>query len=87
MRLDKFLKVSRLVKRRTVAKQVADQGRIDINGRPAKSGTNVAPGDVLTIRFGQKRLTVKVERVRESAKKDGADAMYSIESEEPVQTE
>lgn len=87
MRLDKFLKVSRLIKRRTVAKEVADQGRVLINGRTAKSGTDVQHGDELEIRFGQKRLTVKVESVKESAKKEDAASMYSIQNEEPVNKE
>lgn len=54
MRLDKFLKVSRLIKRRTLAKEVADQGRISINGNQAKASSDVKPGDELTVRFGQK---------------------------------
>lgn len=87
MRLDKFLKVSRLIKRRTVAKEVADQGRILVNGRTAKSSTDVSPGDQLEIRFGTRRLTVTVERVQESSKKEDAASMYTIESEEPVNKE
>lgn len=84
MRLDKFLKVSRLIKRRTVAKEVADQGRILVNGRTAKSSTDVGPGDELEIRFGQKLLSVTVENVKDSAKKEDAALMYTIKSEEPV---
>lgn len=53
MRLDKFLKVSRLIKRRTLAKEVADQGRISINGNQAKASSDVKPGDELTVRFGK----------------------------------
>ncbi|HET7522195.1 MAG TPA: RNA-binding S4 domain-containing protein [Bacillales bacterium] len=87
MRLDKFLKVSRLIKRRTVAKEVADQGRILINGRTAKSSSNVSPGDELAIRFGQKRLVVTVESTRDSSKKHDAASMYKIVSEEPVKNE
>ncbi len=60
MRLDKYLKVSRLIKRRTLAKEVSDQGRITINGNVAKAGSDVKVEDVLTIRFGQKLVTVKV---------------------------
>ena len=59
MRLDKFLKVSRLIKRRTLAKQVADQGRITINGKVAKASSVVKESDELAIRFGQKIVTVK----------------------------
>ncbi|HET7580838.1 MAG TPA: RNA-binding S4 domain-containing protein [Bacillales bacterium] len=87
MRLDKFLKVSRLIKRRTVAKEVADQGRVLINGRTAKSSTDIQPGDELEIRFGQKRMTLTVESVKESAKKEDAASMYSIQNEEPVNKE
>lgn len=87
MRLDKFLKVSRLIKRRTVAKEVAGQGRVLVNGRTAKSSTDVNPGDELEIRFGTKRLTVTVESVQESSKKEDAASMYTIQSEEFVNKE
>jgi ribosomal 50S subunit-recycling heat shock protein len=81
MRLDKFLKVSRLIKRRTLAKEVCDQGRISINGRPAKASTSVNVGDVLTITFGTKIVEARVELIQESAKKEVASTMYSILSE------
>jgi ribosomal 50S subunit-recycling heat shock protein len=81
MRLDKFLKVSRLIKRRTLAKEVCDQGRILINGRPAKASTTVAVGDVLTVTFGQKIVEARVELLQESAKKELAAQMYTILSE------
>lgn len=84
MRLDKFLKVSRLIKRRTLAKEVADQGRILINGIAAKASSNVKIGDELTIRFGQKIVTVKIEDLRETTKKEDADKLYSIVKEERV---
>lgn len=61
MRLDKFLKVSRIIKRRSVAKEIADQGRILVNDRPAKSSTKVAAGDTLTIKFGNKTEVVKIK--------------------------
>ncbi|WP_077614569.1 RNA-binding S4 domain-containing protein [Caenibacillus caldisaponilyticus] len=83
MRLDKFLKVSRLIKRRTVAKELADQGRIAVNGRPAKASTEVRPNDILEIRFGHKVMTVKVKGLQESVKKDEASDLYEIVSEEP----
>lgn len=83
MRLDKFLKVSRLIKRRTVAKELADQGRIAVNGRPAKASTEVRPNDILEIRFGHKVMTVKVKDLQESVKKDEASDLYEIVSEEP----
>ena len=70
MRLDKYLKVSRLIKRRTLAKEVSDQGRITINGNVAKAGSDVKVEDVLTIRFGQKLVTVKVTALNEHASKD-----------------
>ncbi|MFS0638437.1 RNA-binding S4 domain-containing protein [Mesobacillus foraminis] len=82
MRLDKFLKVSRLIKRRTMAKEVSDQGRIAVNGVPAKASTNVKVGDELTIRFGQRRVTVKIERVQETSRKEEAAEMYQIIKEE-----
>ncbi|HBD1278858.1 TPA: RNA-binding S4 domain-containing protein [Staphylococcus aureus] len=76
MRLDKYLKVSRLIKRRTLAKEVSDQGRITINGNVAKAGSDVKVEDVLTIRFGQKLVTVKVTALNEHASKDNAKGMY-----------
>lgn len=82
MRLDKFLKVSRLIKRRTVAQEVSDQGRVWINGREAKKSSTVKEGDELTIRFGQKSITVRVDRVAETAKKDEAGEMYTVLKEE-----
>ncbi|MRH44985.1 RNA-binding S4 domain-containing protein [Aquibacillus halophilus] len=84
MRLDKFLKVSRLIKRRTLAKEVADQGRIVINGNQAKASSTVAVGDELTIQFGQKLLTIQVESLREAVKKDEAATLYKVKKEEAV---
>ncbi|UXT62291.1 RNA-binding S4 domain-containing protein [Staphylococcus aureus] len=78
MRLDKYLKVSRLIKRRTLAKEVSDQGRITINGNVAKAGSDVKVEDVLTIRFGQKLVTVKVTALNEHASKDNSKGMYEI---------
>lgn len=82
MRLDKYLKVSRLIKRRTVAKEVADQGRISINGSIAKSSSNVSVGDTLAIRFGNRLMTVEVLELQESTKKEDALNMYRVVSEE-----
>lgn len=82
MRLDKFLKVSRLIKRRTLAKEVCDGGRVTINEKVAKAGSEVKAGDVLTIRFGQKLVTVKIERVAENVRKEDADSMFTIVKEE-----
>ena len=84
MRLDKFLKVSRLIKRRTLAKQVADQGRITIDGKVAKASTDVAPGNELVIRFGQKLVTVTVNELKASTKKEDAMSMYTIVKEEKL---
>lgn len=85
MRLDKFLKVSRLIKRRTLAKEVADKGRISINGIPAKASSNVKVGDQLFIQFGQKLVTVQIEKLQENVRKEDAATMYSILKEEKVQ--
>lgn len=84
MRLDKFLKVSRLIKRRTLAKEVCDQGRITINGQVAKAGSVVKAGDQLVIRFGQKLVTVQIDAVRDVVRKEEAGTMYTIISEDPV---
>lgn len=67
-----------------MAKQVADQGRVLINGRTAKSASDVQPGDELNLRLGQKRIVVTVENLQESQKKEDAASMYTIQSEEPV---
>lgn len=85
MRLDKFLKVSRLIKRRTLAKEVADQGRITINGKVAKASSDVKAGDELSIRFGQKVVTASVNAVKDSAKKEDAASMFTIIKEERLE--
>ncbi|MFJ5966137.1 RNA-binding S4 domain-containing protein [Bacillus sp. NPDC093026] len=82
MRLDKYLKVSRLIKRRTLAKEVADQGRISINGTQAKASSDVKEGDELQIRFGQKLVTVKVNELKDTTKKEEAAGMYTVLKEE-----
>ncbi|KRM66008.1 hypothetical protein FC14_GL000767 [Ligilactobacillus agilis DSM 20509] len=82
MRLDKFLKVSRVIKRRTVAKEIADQGRILINDKVAKSSSTVSVGDVLTIKFGNKTSKIKVLELKETTKKNEAASMYELVSEE-----
>jgi ribosomal 50S subunit-recycling heat shock protein len=87
MRVDKFLKLSRLIKRRTVAKDVSDQGRVWINGRDAKASTAVKVGDELTIQFGQKKVTIRVEALSESTRKEDAANMYTLLREEAYQTE
>ncbi len=84
MRLDKFLKVSFLVKRRTLAKEVCDQGRVTVNGKTAKAGTPVAVGDEIAIRYGRKRVTVRVEKLLNSVRKEDAGQMYVLLREEAV---
>lgn len=85
MRLDKFLKVSRIIKRRSVAKEVADKGRIQINGKLAKSSSTLKVGDVLQIQFGNKTLEVKVLALQDSTKKEDASKMYEILSEKRIE--
>lgn len=81
MRLDKYLKVSRLIKRRTVANEACDGGRVSVNGKPARASYDVKIGDVITINFGSKPLSVKVLEVKETAFKDAAKEMYEAVSE------
>lgn len=76
MRLDKYLKVSRLIKRRTVANDACDGERVCVNGRPVKAGYQVREGDLIEISFGQRTLKVEVTDVRETAGKADAPAMY-----------
>ena len=76
MRLDKYLKVSRLIKRRTVANEACDNARISVNGRPAKASYDVKAGDLLELKFGERTVKVEVLAVTENAKKDDAAAMY-----------
>ena len=76
MRLDKYLKVSRLIKRRTVANDACDADRIIVNGRQAKASYQVKVGDVIEIAFGQRTLKVEVTQVAESVSKSDAPAMY-----------
>lgn len=76
MRLDKYLKVSRLIKRRTVANEACDGQRITVNGKTAKASYEVKIGDVIEIAFGQRTVKVEVAALEENAKKDDAAAMY-----------
>lgn len=78
MRLDKFLKVSRIVKRRTVAKEIADAGRITVNGTKAKPGTELKVGDILDIGFGQRKTRVRVLELRASVRKEEAETLYEL---------
>ena len=76
MRLDKYLKVSRLIKRRTVANEACDAGRVLINGTQAKASTNVKDGDIITILFGNKEVKVEVLSIEETVKKEEAKDLF-----------
>ena len=81
MRLDKFLKVSRILKRRTVAQQACDGGNVDVNGKPAKPGHQLKVGDLVCVHFASASLTFRVKMLKESVKKDEASEMYEIIAE------
>ncbi|MDF7637504.1 RNA-binding S4 domain-containing protein [Leuconostocaceae bacterium ESL0958] len=85
MRIDKFLKLSRIIKRRTVAKELADQGRIQVNGKVVKSAAKVGTNDKITIAFGNKTLTVKVLKLADLVKKEEAQDLYEVLAEEYAQ--
>ena len=76
MRLDRLLKVSRLIKRRTVANEACDAGRVMVNGRPAKASTNVKVGDEIEILFGQKSVKVRVTDIQDTTKKEQAKDLF-----------
>ena len=76
MRLDKYLKVTRLIKRRTVANEACDAGRVTINGKVAKAGTEVKIGDIIEIKFGNNATKVEVLEISETQKKEAAAQMY-----------
>ena len=76
MRLDKFLKVSRLIKRRAIANEACDAGRVIVNGKPAKASAAVKTGDIIEIGFGTKTVKVEVLDVQETVKKDDAKELY-----------
>jgi ribosomal 50S subunit-recycling heat shock protein len=76
MRLDKYLKVSRLIKRRTIANEACDAGRVAINGKPAKASAIVKIGDRITIKFGNKEVAVEVLEVQEAVRKDEAKELF-----------
>lgn len=84
MRLDKFLKVSRIIKRRSIAKEVADNQRIEVNGRTAKSSTKLKIDDIVSIMFGNKVLRIKVLAIRDSTKKEDASNMFEIIEEKKL---
>ncbi|MBR6548297.1 MAG: RNA-binding S4 domain-containing protein [Clostridia bacterium] len=78
MRLDKYLKVSRIIKRRTVANEACDAGRVTVNGKVARASYDVKVGDLLTISLGQRPITARVTVVTEHALKEDAKTMYEI---------
>lgn len=82
MRLDKYLKVSRLIKRRTVANEACSGGRVSLNGKVAKPGAEVKVGDIMTIRFGDRYGKYEILAVAESVRKEGAADLYRILSED-----
>lgn len=81
MRIDKYLKNARLIKRRTIAKEACDQGRILVDGKIAKPGTEVKIGDEVSIKFGEKSTVIKILELNEHVTKDGAKLMYEVLSE------
>ena len=78
MRIDKFLKNSRIIKRRTVAKEACEQGRITVNEKIAKPGTEVKVGDIIFIQFGNRTLKARVELLNETVRKEDAADMYTV---------
>ena len=78
MRLDKFLKVSRIIKRRTVSKEISESSRVKVNGKIAKPSTKLKIGDEIEIEFGRSILTVKVKELREHVLKDDSSMLYEI---------
>jgi len=83
LRLDKYLKVSRIIKRRTVAKEACDGGRVTINGKVAKAGAEVKEGDVMEIRFGNRVGRYEITDVKEVVRKENAAEMYRVLEESP----
>ena len=82
MRLDKYLKVSRIIKRRTVANEACSGGRVSLNGKVAKPGAEVREGDVLEIRFGSRVWRYRIQSVKETVRKEGAQDMYEVLEED-----
>ena len=81
MRLDKYLKVSRLIKRRTVANEACDSERISVNGKSAKASYDVKIGDMITVAFGNRSVTVRVLEIKDTTKKSESTGMYEVISE------
>lgn len=78
MRLDKYLKISRIIKRRTVAKEACEQGRVEVNGKVAKPGLELKEGDEIKITFGSNELKVKVTSLKENVRKEDAQELYVV---------
>jgi ribosomal 50S subunit-recycling heat shock protein len=78
MRLDKFLKISRIIKRRTVANDACDAGRVSLNGRIAKAGAEVSVGDIIEIRFGSSVTKAEITSIKEQVSKDAAGTLYRL---------
>lgn len=87
MRIDKFLKVARVIKRRTVANEVVSKGRVQINDRPAKPSTEVKVGDVIAIQFMSGTSRIRVKELRENVRKDDAATLYEVIDADPSQIE
>lgn len=85
MRLDKYLKVSRMIKRRTVANEACDAGRVLVNGKPARASYEVKPGDIMDLQLGSRSVRAEIVSVNEYARKETADEMYKILSDQPKQ--
>lgn len=78
MRVDKFLKNARIIKRRTVAKAACEQGRVEVNGKVAKPGVELKVGDIIKVTFGSSELSVRVLELKESVRKEDSGAMYEV---------
>lgn len=85
MRLDKFLKVSRIIKRRTLSKEISESSRVKVNGKVAKASTRLKVGDEIEIEFGRSRLTVKVKEIKEHVLKEDSSMLYEIIKEERIE--
>ena len=87
MRLDKFLKVARILKRRTVSKELAANQRVIVNGRVAKPSTDIKAGDIIEVVFGQRSLTVRVLEVKDNVRKNEASDLYEVVEEKYLEDE
>lgn len=85
MRLDKYLKVSRIIKRRTLSKEMAESERVYVNDKPAKPSYQVQIGDIITVVFGRREITVKVLQVKEHVLKDDSHLMYELISDKKIE--